>query len=853
MDAGAPSATIRAAIGEAPNAALERAAHAFFGDPSAMLGARGSTPCFLEADDRLTAAEVGAAIEERALLLGPGRRLIALEATNTAEFAITYLACIAAHHVPLLTSGDSSDVVDRYRPDTTVDADGAIDHRSSIARHDLHPDLALLLSTSGSTGSPKLVRLSRAGLAANAAAIATYLGLSEHDRAITSLPLSYCYGLSVLHAHLVAGASAVFTDSSVTDESFWAQVADLQVTNLAGVPHTFDLIDHADAPLFESNLRFVTQAGGRMAPEKVRALADAGARHGVDLFVMYGQTEATARMAYLPPELAATRPDRVGRPVPGGSFTIEPLDETTDRSVPADAGRVVYRGPNVMMGYATTASDLAMGAELDQLVTGDIGRIDEDGLLQILGRERRFAKIYGLRIDLQRLDATLEADGLVAASASDDRQLTVAIEGSDIGLARRRTAEITSLPSHCIVVVPVDELPRLSSGKVDTGAVGRLGLDAAADAPGSGSVEAAFESVFGHAPAGTDSFVSLNGDSLSYVTMSIRLEEALGDLPQDWHERSVEELAALGTRRRGRFAHVETNVVIRAIAMCLVVGSHIRFFYVPVGAHLLLAVSGYNFARFQLQNTGAPDWHRRVARPFAKIAAVTSAWIGFSMLVWGRFGTESLLLVNNYAGDPAHTDWRWRYWYLEVTVQIGLLLFVLFAHPAVRRFEQRHPLAFVAALLVPALALRFEWYVIGGSTRNAIFQTDTVIWLFLLGWAIQRARGGPARFGVAALVLLTVPGYFFHDDRSMRLLVGVMLLALVPRVPVPRPFHHVFGWIASASLVIYLTHYPMIRPLRSWLPRSLTFVVIMVAGLLIWAALQRLVRTKGLHTSARLW
>ncbi|PRC48519.1 AMP-dependent synthetase, partial [Mycobacterium sp. ITM-2017-0098] len=159
---------------------------------------------------------------------------------------------------------------------------------------------------------------------------------------------------------------------------------------------------------------------------RVRDFAALADRQGWRLFVMYGATEATARMAYLPPELARTRPTAIGRPIPGGALSIEPVDEW-----PGDdhAGELVYRGANVMMGYADSPADLALGATVDELRTGDIARQGSDGLYEVIGRRSRFVKMFGLRIDLHQLETTLRADGITALCTADDERLAVVAAG----------------------------------------------------------------------------------------------------------------------------------------------------------------------------------------------------------------------------------------------------------------------------------------------------------------------------------------------------------------------------------------------------------------------------------------
>ena len=253
--------------------------------------------------------------------------------------------------------------------------------------------------------------------------------------------MSYCYGLSVIHSHLLRGAGLILTDHSVVDDEFWELFRRHRGTAFAGVPYTFELLERVGAQALDlPHLRYITQAGGRMPPERVRRFADLGRQQGWDLFVMYGATEATARMAYLPPQLASSHPAAIGRPIPGGAFTIEPRDAWDDE----DVGELVYRGPNVMMGYAHRPADLALGKTVEALHTGDIARRGPDGLYEVIGRSSRFVKMYGLRIDLQRVEATLRDHGVTAFCTDVDDRLAVAAAGHD---AARSNASPPPLPA----------------------------------------------------------------------------------------------------------------------------------------------------------------------------------------------------------------------------------------------------------------------------------------------------------------------------------------------------------------------------------------------------------------------
>ena len=283
----------------------------------------GARPALIAADDSVTYTELADRAESMAWPADGDRRLVLVPGANSLETLVAYVSAVANGHVVLLAPGDNpaglESLVDAYDPDAVFDAAaGGFVERHGGSHHDLHPDLALLMTTSGSTGSPKLVRLSHDNVRGNAVAIAAYLGLTPDDRAVTTLPMHYCYGLSVINSHLVAGAGIVVTDWSVLDPCLWDLAERERVTSFAGVPYTFDLLDSsgfADRDL--PSLRYVTQAGGRLGPERVAGYARLGRERGWEFFAMYGQTEATARMAYLPPGLAESHPHALGVPVPG--------------------------------------------------------------------------------------------------------------------------------------------------------------------------------------------------------------------------------------------------------------------------------------------------------------------------------------------------------------------------------------------------------------------------------------------------------------------------------------------------------------------------------------------------------
>ncbi|MFI6077440.1 AMP-binding protein [Actinoplanes sp. NPDC051343] len=394
-------------------------------------------------------------------LLHPAARVIDAVTGETLTEALieAEAAALAGETIVILPIETTVASIARYlaalrlgKPVLLLDPDGGHNQFAERFRTDeVHPDLALLLTTSGSTGNPKLVRLSRTAVLTNAEQIAEALGIDGNEVAITTLPLFYSYGLSVLNSHLVRGATVVLERTGIMQRTFWNAAVDHQVTSMAFVPSQYEMLrrlrfDPAKYPA----LRTLTQAGGRLRTERVTEFADKMATVGGKLFVMYGQTEAGPRMATLPADRLADKLGSVGRALPGGEFTIS--DE-----------EVVYRGANVMMGYAETGADLAKGDEQGGVLrTGDLGRLDDEGFLFITGRLKRMAKVFGVRINLDDVEKNFP----VAAVAGDDK-LVVFTDDADASALRSKIAEWLGTHHTGVVVHPIEALPLLPNGKTD--------------------------------------------------------------------------------------------------------------------------------------------------------------------------------------------------------------------------------------------------------------------------------------------------------------------------------------------------------------------------------------------------
>jgi acyl-CoA synthetase (AMP-forming)/AMP-acid ligase II len=442
-------------------------------------------------DARLTYAELYGRVEEvadRLLRTAGGRRLVFLAPGPDIEAVLLYLGCLRAG-LPLCLTEPQPEPLARLcgtyapalvlAPQTLALPDGWTPAPSVLpgyvagrASDDgdlaLHPSLALLLTTSGSTGSPKLVRLTAGNLGANAAAIADYLGLGPAELAVQGLPMHYSYGLSVLNSHLFAGGTVLLTPHSFMRPEFWRDVDQHGATSFAGVPYMYETLHRLRfEPGRHPTVRTFTQAGGALRRELIAHFHSRMTQADARLVIMYGQTEATARISFVPPERLAEKIGSIGVAIPGGRLHLEPIEGGDGR-----AAQLVYEGANVMMGYAESPDDLALGdVQRGVLRTGDLATVDEDGYYAIVGRLKRFAKLFGRRVSLEDVERELESAfpvRVIATDAGDRLGLHVAPDGAVRDEAMvAHLAHFLAVPPAAIGIRRVTELPLTSSGKKD--------------------------------------------------------------------------------------------------------------------------------------------------------------------------------------------------------------------------------------------------------------------------------------------------------------------------------------------------------------------------------------------------
>ena len=417
--------------------------------------------------------------------------LIFLFTTNNSESVITYIASLKSNNTVLLLDEKLNDeirdgLIENYKPDFIISSSENIPEyysfsfkyeslkfikRKEINSINIFPDLSVLLSTSGTTGSPKLVRLACKNIQSNAESIAEYLNIDASERPITTLPINYSYGLSVINSHLLKGATIILTEKTVFFRDFWNQFNEYKCTSFAGVPYTYTMLKRIGFEKIElPALRYFTQAGGKLSEEFIKHFHEYALQKKVKFFVMYGQTEATARITYVPPEKLGDKIGSIGISIPYGELKIK--NDETEITSPNETGEIVYKGDNVMLGYAEIKDDLSKSDELNgMLYTGDLGYKDAEGFFYVTGRMKRFIKIFGLRINLDEVQKMVENHfGISAACTGKDELLKILVHSDDHlseVWVKEEVMKMYKLSFKSLVVKSTNHIPTNTNGKYD--------------------------------------------------------------------------------------------------------------------------------------------------------------------------------------------------------------------------------------------------------------------------------------------------------------------------------------------------------------------------------------------------
>ncbi len=420
----------------------------------------------------------------------PQRSLMFILTENTVGGIAWVIASMIAGHVPLVLNAHTEDtllrnLLDNYRPQYICRPDdiAALPDEEETAEvgygytlaatgnpaAKLHPELSHLLPTSGSTGSPKLVRHKYDNIEAAGLNISTFFRLTPEDRPLMVLPLYYTMGLSMVFSHFKAGATVLITDLKMTDLGFWKFLKEEGATSFTGVPFSYEVLDKMRFTRMKlPALTLLTQGGGKMPSELNLKFAEYCRDNGKRWVATYGQSEGTARMAWLPEEYAISKMGSIGIAVPNGELSLRDADGKEIKESPA-TGEMCYRGGNVTMGYARSREDLALGDERHGfLPTGDIAYRDEDGFYFIKGRMGRFLKLFGNRIGLDECEQILRGalSCECACTGTDEKMVVYITDAAQEHAALEAILKATKLPATVVETRVIGTLPKNEAGKI---------------------------------------------------------------------------------------------------------------------------------------------------------------------------------------------------------------------------------------------------------------------------------------------------------------------------------------------------------------------------------------------------
>ena len=441
--------------------------------------------CFITEEKQYKYSEIEDICSSFEQVLPNKKQLVLVKAKTNIDTIIGYLSLLRSNHAFIMIDATVEEkliehIITTYQPNFIweekeanctyiyeFDSYGLREYNNNELK--LYQDLSLMLSTSGSTGSPKMVKLTKKNLYANCNSIVEYLKIDSYHRAITNLPLYYSYGISILNTHLAKGASIVITDKSIMSKEFWNIFKENEVTTINGVPYNYEILRRIGFMKMElPSLKYMTQAGGKLNSKYVKEFAEWAKERGILFYVMYGQTEATARISYLPPDKTLEKVSSIGIPIPNGKLLIKDLNSDKLIEEPNIDGELIYQGDNVMLGYATKLEDLSKGDELKGILhTGDVAQKDEDGYFYITGRLKRFIKIHGNRVGLDEIEQFLKSSSYDVLCTGIDNKLMVATkEENKVEEIKKVVVEKYNFHHSVVKVLYVEEYPITNAGKI---------------------------------------------------------------------------------------------------------------------------------------------------------------------------------------------------------------------------------------------------------------------------------------------------------------------------------------------------------------------------------------------------
>jgi acyl-CoA synthetase (AMP-forming)/AMP-acid ligase II len=414
------------------------------------------------------------------------KKIIMMLAENSYEFIVCYVAAIRSNQLliilnPNINEKDLIKLCNLYKPHY-IFAKKNINYlkykkilnfknffffgKTNEVEIPININLSCLLSTSGTTGVSKFVKLSSENLLSNTKSISKILSITSKDSCITTMPPYYSYALSIINTHLTNGSKIILNNYSIIDRKFWEIFKRFKPNNLNGVPYTYEILDKIKVQNMDlSCLKYITQAGGRLDQTIKKKYINLCQKKKIKFFIMYGQTEASPRISIMPWKFLKKYPDSVGLPLPGGRVIVKKKGSINNKE-----GEIIYKGKNVFWGYSNSYKDLKKNNEKNFfLKTGDIGYKNKKGFIFITGRKKRILKIFGIRLSLDILERELNQYNFECICSGTDKFLEVKVirkKNIDLNKLRQKIKKITNLMPNFYKIIEVKAFERNEAGKI---------------------------------------------------------------------------------------------------------------------------------------------------------------------------------------------------------------------------------------------------------------------------------------------------------------------------------------------------------------------------------------------------
>lgn len=429
----------------------------------------------------------------------PERSIIFCLCENTIGALAGYIGCLSHKIVPLLLAANTDQellvkLIETYEPqffwcpdekelplqtEMIIQKAGYKLVKTEYKQYEINEKLSLLLTTSGSTGSPKLVRYKYGNLEANAKNVAKVFGWTELERPVIDLPMQYTMGLNVINTHLYVGATLIMTTQNLVSRDFWNYIEEQKATNFTGVPFSYEVFfklrfNKKEFPA----LTTLAEGGGKLTDTMFMDLVEYAQKYNKRFCATFGTTETSARLAYLDPNRAKEKCGSIGKAIPEGELFLIDKNGQEIQEMEAE-GEMGYRGPNVTMGYGICKEDLKLGdVWKGEYRTGDIARRDSEGFYYIIGRLSRFLKIYGHRISLDQCEKLIKTKFEIdCACTGNDKCLKIFITEEQYSKdILKYLSEKLHLMQNVMKISAIETIPRNESGKIKYAVLNKMEL-----------------------------------------------------------------------------------------------------------------------------------------------------------------------------------------------------------------------------------------------------------------------------------------------------------------------------------------------------------------------------------------